>query len=264
MCLACKTKVTAESLEEFAARYLELLNHGALCLMISIGHRTGLFQTLRSAGPCTSAQLAKMSHLNERYVRECLGAITAGKIVEIEDDHFVLPETVCQLFANEEETSNIAYLSQYIGMLGEVETRVVECFSKGGGVPYSAYPRFHDVMAQDSGQNIVAALPDHILPLVPGLTVALQNGISVLDIGCGRGRALQFLAEKFPCSRFTGFDLSERRSPMRAITRIVQGWEICGLKSAISPSFIAKRRRPPTISLRLLTRFMIKRGRTMS
>jgi 2-polyprenyl-3-methyl-5-hydroxy-6-metoxy-1,4-benzoquinol methylase len=177
--------------------------------MLSIGHRTGLFKFLRSAGPCTSGQLAGASHLNERYVREWLGAMTAGKIVEIEDGRFTLPEAVSQLFANEEETSNIAYLSQYIGMLGEVETRVVECFSKGGGVPYSAYSRFHDVMAEDSGQNIVAALLDHILPLVPGLTLALQNGISVLDVGCGRGLALHLLAQKFPCSRFTGFDLSE-------------------------------------------------------
>jgi len=167
MCLACETKVTAESLDEFSARYLEILNHGALCLMISIGHRTGLFKALRSAGRCTSAQLARASRLNERYVREWLGAMTAGKIVEIEEDHFVLAEAVSQLFANAEEASNIAYLSQYIGMLGEVETRVVECFYKGGGVPYSAYSRFHDVVAEDSGQNIVAALLDHILPLVP-------------------------------------------------------------------------------------------------
>jgi SAM-dependent methyltransferase len=209
MCLACETKVTAESLDEFSTRYLEVLNHGALCLMISVGHRTGLFQALRSVGPCTSEQLARASHLNERYVREWLGAMTAGRIVAIEGNHFVLPEAISQLFANEDESNNIAYLSQYIGMLGEVESRVVECFSKGGGVPYSAYSRFHDVMAEDSGQNIVAALLDHILPLVPGLTLALQNGISVLDIGCGRGRALHFLAEKFPCSRFTGFDLSE-------------------------------------------------------
>ncbi len=209
MCLACETKLTAESPEEFSARYLEVLNHGALCLMLSIGHRTGLFKFLRSAGPCTSEQLAEASHLNERYVREWLGAMTAGKIVEIEDGRFLLPEAVSQLFANQEETSNIAYLSQYIGMLGEVETRVVECFSKGGGVAYSAYSRFHDVMAEDSGQNIVAALLDHILPLVPGLTLALQNGISVLDVGCGRGHALHLLAQEFPCSRFTGFDLSE-------------------------------------------------------
>jgi hypothetical protein len=117
--------------------------------------------------------------------------MTTGKIVEIKDNHFVLAEAASQLFANTEEASNIAYLSQYVGMLGEVEIRVVECFYKGGGVPYSAYSRFHHVMAEDSGQNIVAGLLDHILPLVPGLTFALQNGISVLDIGCGRGRALQ-------------------------------------------------------------------------
>jgi hypothetical protein len=91
----------------------------------------------------------------------------------------------------------------------DVADCVVDCFYKGGGVPYSAFSRFHDVMAEDSGQNIVAALPDHILPLVPGLTTALQNGINVLDIGCGRGRALHLLAEKFPNSRFTGCDLSD-------------------------------------------------------
>ncbi len=209
MCLACKTNVSVESLDEFSSRYLEILNHGALCLMISIGHRTGLFEALRTAGPCTSAELAKASSLNERYVREWLGGMTTGKIVEVEDERFFLSEAVSQLFANANEANNIAYLSQYIGMLGEVETRVVECFHKGGGVPYSAYSRFHEVMAEDSGQNIVAALLDHILPLVPGLTLALQNGISVLDIGCGRGRALHLLADKFPDSRFTGCDLSE-------------------------------------------------------
>ena len=209
MCLACETKIASENVDEFSTRYLEILNHGALCLMISIGHRTALFEALRSAGPCSEAELAKASGLNEPYVREWLGAMVTGRIVEIEKSHFVLAEAVSELFANANEASNIAYLSQYIGMLGEVETRVVECFRKGGGVPYSAYSRFHDVMAEDSCQNIVAALLDHILPLVPGLIATLRNGISVLDIGCGRGRALHLLAEQFPRSRFTGYDLSE-------------------------------------------------------
>jgi SAM-dependent methyltransferase len=209
MCLVCETNTNGESLDEFSSRYLEILNHGALCLMISIGHRTGLFEALRSAGPCTSAQLARVARLNERYVHEWLGAMTTGKIVEIEDERFVLSDSVSQLFANANKANNIAYLSQYIGMLGEVETRVADCFHEGGGVPYSAYSRFHEVMAEDSGQNIVAALLDHILPLIPGLTLALQNGISVLDIGCGRGRALHLLADRFPDSRFTGCDLSE-------------------------------------------------------
>ncbi len=64
MCLACETKVTSQDLDEFSARYLEILNHGALSLMISIGDRTGLFEALRAPGPCTSAQLAKASRLN--------------------------------------------------------------------------------------------------------------------------------------------------------------------------------------------------------
>jgi cyclopropane fatty-acyl-phospholipid synthase-like methyltransferase len=36
----------------------------------------------------------------------------------------------------------------------------------------------------------------------------LEAGASVLDLGCGRGRALVMLAERFPASTFVGFDLS--------------------------------------------------------
>jgi 2-polyprenyl-3-methyl-5-hydroxy-6-metoxy-1,4-benzoquinol methylase len=64
-------------------------------------------------------------------------------------------------------------------------------------------------MAEDSGQTVVAALTDHILPLVPGLTERLEDGIDVLDVGCGSGRALNLMARKFPNSRFVGYDFSE-------------------------------------------------------
>jgi 2-polyprenyl-3-methyl-5-hydroxy-6-metoxy-1,4-benzoquinol methylase len=76
-------------------------------------------------------------------------------------------------------------------------------------VPYSRYTRFHEVMAEDSGQTVLPALKDHILPLVPGLTERLETGIRVLDVGCGRGRALNLMAGWFPNSRFVGMDLSE-------------------------------------------------------
>jgi cyclopropane fatty-acyl-phospholipid synthase-like methyltransferase len=86
-----------------------------------------------------------------------------------------------------------------------------------GGVPYSAFPRFHEVMAEDSGQTVVAALFEHILPLVPGLTERLEAGIEVLDVGSGSGRALNLMARAFPGSRFTGYDISEE-GVLRAIT----------------------------------------------
>lgn len=94
-------------------------------------------------------------------------------------------------------------------MLASVEDGIVESFRRDGGVPYSAFERFHEVMAEDSGQTVVAALADSILPLVHGLTERLEEGIDVLDVGCGSGRTLNLLACKFPKSRFVGYDFSE-------------------------------------------------------
>lgn len=105
-------------------------------------------------------------------------------------------------------SDNIAVFAQFIPLLGTVEEQIIDCFYKGGGVPYSEFKRFHAVMAEDSGQTTVSALFDHVLPLIPGLTEALQQGIDVLDVGCGSGRALHKLAQAFPKSRFTGYDFS--------------------------------------------------------
>ena len=41
----------AAKAEVFAGELLRMLNHGALCLMTSIGHRTGLFDCLRGYAP---------------------------------------------------------------------------------------------------------------------------------------------------------------------------------------------------------------------
>ena len=210
MCLACETLINPAEVDAFLQRYLETLNAGSLAMMISIGHRTELFEVLRRTGPTTSAVLAMAAGLNERYVREWLGAMTTGKIVECDETGsvFSLPAAHAALLTDANGT-NASHLAQFISVLGSVEDRIVECFHKGGGVPYSAYPRFHQVMAQESANTVVAAIFDRILPLVPGMTEKLEEGISVLDVGCGRGRALVAMAERFPKSRFVGYDLCE-------------------------------------------------------
>ena len=90
-----------------------------------------------------------------------------------------------------------------------VEDGIVGCFQNGGGLPYSEFPRFQSVMAEDSGQTVLPALLEHILPLVPGLVEQLEKGIDVLDVGFGRGKALNLMAKAFPNSRFTGYEISE-------------------------------------------------------
>ena len=79
--------------EEFAEHLMGVLNGGALSLMLSVGHRTGLFDAMASLPPSTSTQIAEAAGLNERYVREWLGAMTTGGIVDHDPDQltFLLP-----------------------------------------------------------------------------------------------------------------------------------------------------------------------------
>lgn len=197
--------------ETFSERLLDLLNGGAVALMTSIGHRTGLFDTMAGLPPSTSRQIADAAGLNERYVREWLGAMLVSGVVECDDSGSLLslpPEHAASL-TRVAAADNMAVFAQYIAILGGVEDRIVECFRNGGGVGYEEYTRFHDVMAEDSGQSVLPTLIDQILPLAPGVTEALERGIDVLDVGCGRGRALNLLARTFPNSGFVGYDLCE-------------------------------------------------------
>jgi len=196
--------------DAFAQKLLDSINAGALGLMISIGHRTGLFDAMAGREPSTSHQIAAAAGLNERYVREWLGAMTVGRIVETDRSGtlFHLPDAHASSLTRASAGDNMAVFAQYLSVLGGVEDEIVECFRKGGGVPYESFGRFHEVMAEDSGQSVIPALIDGILPLAPGATEALRRGIDVLDVGCGRGRALILLAETFPESRFVGYDLS--------------------------------------------------------
>ncbi|MEG3991396.1 class I SAM-dependent methyltransferase [Microcoleus sp. S28C3] len=196
--------------EAFAGRMLDTLNSGALAVMISIGHRTELFDTMAELPPSTSQQIADAAGLNERYVREWLGAMVTGRLVDYNsiDKTYSLPTEYAAFLTRGASSDNIAPFAQFIPLLSSVEDRIIDCFYKGGGVPYSEFKRFHAVMAEDSNQTVVSALFEHILPLIPGLTEALEKGIEVLDVGCGCGQALNKLAEAFPNSRFTGYDFS--------------------------------------------------------
>jgi len=199
-----------ERAEAFAGRLLGALNDGALCLMVSIGHRTGLFDTMRDLPPATSAEIAARAGRHERYVREWLGAMVTGGVVDYDPatKRYSLPAEHAASLTRAAGADNMAVFAQYIGGLGTVEDAIVECFEHGGGVPYERFPRFHEVMEEDSGQSVLSSLDTHILPLVPGLEERLEQGIRVLDAGCGRGRIVEHLARRFPRSRFTGIDLS--------------------------------------------------------
>lgn len=196
--------------EQFSQGLVDVFNKSAIALALSLGHRCGIFETMATLPASTSQQIADAAGLNERYVREWLGTMVTGRVVNYFPDTktYQLPEEHANYLTDDGEY-NFASGMQFVPILAQVEDKLVECVRNGGGVPYSEYPRFHEVMASESSQTVVAALEPFILPLVPGLVEKLEGGIDVLDVGCGSGQAMIALAKRFPNSAFAGYDFSE-------------------------------------------------------
>ncbi len=214
--------------ENFEQTMLDVMNKSAIALMLSIGHRTKLFEIMSILPPSTSSEIASKANLNERYVREWLGSLVTSRIINYNPSsklYSLSKEKSDYLIRNGKY--NFASSMQWIPALAYVEDQVIDCFTNGGGVPYESYKRFHAVMAEESEQTVLVALIDKILPIVPNLVGNLKLGIKVLDIGCGSGRAINLMAKTFPNSNFSGYDFSSE-----AIQNAINEANKLGLKNA--------------------------------
>ncbi|BBY83126.1 methyltransferase [Mycolicibacterium pulveris] len=203
--------VATDTTEQFAERIVGAIDSASLAILLSIGHQTKLWDTLAQLPPATSAQIADAAGLNERYVREWLGGVVAAQVVDYDaaNQTFTLPRHRAAALTRAAGPDNLARVAQFIPLLAEVEQKIIGCFHTGGGLSYSEYPRFHQLMAEESGEVFDAALVDVILPMADGLPELLRAGADVADIGCGSGHAINVMARAFPASRFTGIDFSE-------------------------------------------------------
>ncbi|BBY37679.1 transcriptional regulator [Mycobacterium mantenii] len=201
-----------ETTEEFTERITGAIDGASLTLLLSIGHQTGLLDTMAGLAPATSEQIAEAAGLNERYVREWLAGMTTGRVVEYDSDtaRYSLPAQRAAVLTRAAGPDNLALVTLLVPVLAEVEQKIIGCFRAGGGLPYSEFPRFHELMAEQSGVVYDTALVDVVLPLVDGLVQRLRSGAEVADFGCGSGHAINVMAQAFPASRFTGIDFSEQ------------------------------------------------------
>lgn len=217
-------QINQERAEAFAGQMMQLLNHAFTTPLVSIGHRTGLFDTMANLPPSTSEGIAAAAGLNERYVREWLGCMVTSRIVEYEPaaGTYRLPPEHAAFLTRAAGPDNFASFAQYLSLAGEAESLVTACFENGGGVPYAAYPRFQQLQAEESARVFDAALVQAILPLAEGVTDRLEEGIDALDIGCGQGHATNLMARAFPRSRFAAYDISDEG--IEAGRREAQAW----------------------------------------
>lgn len=194
--------------EEFGGKVFEIYAHSMVTLMIEVGHRTGLFDAA-TKGPATSAELAERAGLQERYVREWLGALVTADIFTYvpTDRTYTLPAEHAVSLSGE-GSANLASFSMVTALLAMNLDGVVTAFREGGGVPYSKFrPRFTGVMDSLNRGFFDGQLLNGVLPLTGDLPERLRAGIRVADIGCGTGHAANLLAAAYPASEFIGYDI---------------------------------------------------------
>jgi hypothetical protein len=104
------TIVDQQGADAFAGQMLAALNNSATVLMLSVGHRTGLFQALSKLPPSTSVEIAKAAGLEERYVREWLGNMVVSRIVEYDSStrRYALPPEHAMDLTQEAGPNNMA------------------------------------------------------------------------------------------------------------------------------------------------------------
>ena len=205
--------------DAFSQKMIDILNYGALNLAIGIGYRVRLFDVMAELNtPLTVNLIAEKAGLNERYIREWLGIMCTGGIIEIQTEpdgapwYFLPPEHAAFLVRASEET-NLGVYTQEIPLLTDAAMEpVINGFLTGQGVSYDHYPEFQSFMSELSHAKHQQVLVDHFLPSVEDgeLVEKLHSGIRVCDIGCGEGVALELMAQAFPRSRFVGIDIDEQ------------------------------------------------------
>ncbi len=205
-------------MSDFSKRINEILNHGALNLAMAIGYKNQIFDILEDLNkPVTVLEIASASGLHDRYLKEWLGIMVTGKIIELShapdgEDTYFLPPEHASFLTRKAGSNNMGVYTQEIPLLTSCAMESVNRgFKTGDGVPFSKYPDFQRFMAELSDAKHKKVLINNFLPSVDKrqLLARLTDGIRVCDLGCGHGVAVNLMARAFPKSKFTGIDNHE-------------------------------------------------------
>lgn len=206
------TAIDPAKLDSFISRAVGDLSAGYGGVMVSLGMKLGLYKAMAGAGPLSSHELARRTGCAERYVREWLNSQAAGGYVDyhaVSATYELTPEQAFVL-ADENSPVYIPNAWQVPASMWFDEAKSIEAFRTGKGVAWGDHDgRLFCGVASFYRNAYRGSLVQEWLPQLDGVVERLQRGIRVADIGCGHGHSTLLMAEAFPHSRFTGFDVHE-------------------------------------------------------
>jgi SAM-dependent methyltransferase len=199
-----------DEVEAFAGRVFADVSTTMVTMLACLGDRLNLFKTLAASGSLTSDQLAETAGIDARYAREWSSAMAAAGYLRYDpaSGTFTLPAAHAPALAQENGPFFAGGPLQELLAMMPLMDEYTHVFRHGGGVPFSAFSQdMWTGLERESSVWFDNVLVSEWIERAPAVRDALVRGISVADVGCSRGRALIRLAQAFPNSHFTGYDV---------------------------------------------------------
>ncbi|MBO0719692.1 MAG: class I SAM-dependent methyltransferase, partial [Blastocatellia bacterium] len=202
--------INEEKLNRLMGKFLNDFGATFHAGLVVIGESLGLYKAMAEAGePLSSAELARRTGTNERYIREWLCAQAAGGYVEYDasTQHYYLSEE--QAFALSDEKSPAYVPGAFLVAVAALEAvpKVGERFLTGEGLGWHEHDhRLFRGTELFFRPSYAANLIKSWIPALEGVEDKLQSGAKVADVGCGLGASTILMAQAYPRSTFIGFD----------------------------------------------------------
>lgn len=199
-----------DKIKAFLEKFVGMAAGATTVGLLAVADRSGLSEYLGQHPTGTAGEIAAGARLNERYVLEIMSGLAAAGVVEYspDDETFTLPAEHALFFTSELSPYFMGgWLDMVPSMFGQIEA-IATATIHGGGVAFDEFGDIVQGLDRGNGPAQRVFLTSRWLPAVPGLVERLEQGIHVADVGCGAGTAAMIMAQAYPNSTVTGFDVS--------------------------------------------------------
>ncbi len=204
--------IDESKLEAFLGQVVTDIGAAQAGILNYVGDRLGLYKGM-TAGPVTSQQLADATETNERSVREWLNTQAAGGYINYDaaSETYDLPAEHAMVLADEDSPVFIAAGAfEVVAASWGAADKIVDAFRTGNGVAWSEYDdRMFRGVERFFRPGYRSNLTATWIPALDGVEAKLQAGARIADVGCGHGASSIAMAEAYPASTFSGFDMHE-------------------------------------------------------
>jgi SAM-dependent methyltransferase len=188
-------------------------------LCIYVGDQLGLYRALADRGASTSAELADVAGIHERYAREWLEQQAMAGVLETPDPdasdterHYALPAGHDEALLEGDSLNSIAPLAQAVVACALPVHALLEAFRTGAGISFGDYGAdMHEGQARFTQPLFKNLLAREWFPAIPAIHERLQADppARVADVACGLGRSSIAIARAYPKATVDGIDLDE-------------------------------------------------------